>query len=80
MATRELLDVLDEIPDTGEIVVRVYPAADEKDLLVHAWRNAHDEAVAAFEHWGANGTAETFAVYRAAEDRAAAAQDALATR
>jgi hypothetical protein len=81
MVTRELIDVLDDIPDTGEIVVRHYiPAGGEKDLLLQAWHNANDDAAAALEHWRALRSAEAFTVFRAAEDRADAAQDALAAR
>jgi hypothetical protein len=76
---RQLLTVLDEIPDTGEIVILV-PPRQEDDELVLAWRAAHREADAALADWRLRHTREAFAAYRAAEDRADAAQDALASR
>jgi hypothetical protein len=80
MPTRALLDVLDEIADTGEIVVRPHSRDGGADLLLQAWRNAHDEATAALENWRSLRTREAFSVFQAAEDRADAAQDALASR
>jgi hypothetical protein len=80
MLTRDLLGVLDEIPDTGEIVIRLNPVSADQDLLRQAWRNAQEEAGQAYTHWGSVRTREAFAVFRAAEDRADAAQDALAAR
>ena len=77
MGARQLLGVLDEIPDTGEIVIRAHEAADE---LLQAWRNAHADADLALEDWRARRTREAFAAFRAAQDRADAAQDALAAR
>jgi hypothetical protein len=79
MSGRQLQDVLDEIPDTGEIVIRL-PGARGADELLEAWRNARADANAALERWRAAHTREAFAAFRAAEDRADAAQDALAAR
>ena len=79
MPGRQLLELLDDIPDTGEIVIRV-PSAPGGDELLEAWRSARAEANAALERWGATHTREAFAAFRAAEDRADAAQDALAAR
>jgi hypothetical protein len=76
---RQLLAVLDEIPDTGEIVI-LTPPRQEDDELVLAWRAAHGEADAALADWRLRRTREAFSAYRAAEDRADAAQDALALR
>ena len=57
--------------------------ADElwfRDELAYAWRVAQDEAVAAYEAWRDSAGANEYAVYRAAQDRADQAQDALASR
>lgn len=77
--SRQLQHALDEIPDTGEIVIRV-PERPDGDALVEAWRGAHAEASAALELWGVERTRRAFSIYRAAQDRADAAQDALAAR
>jgi hypothetical protein len=77
MATRRLLDLLDEIPDTGEIVIRPYPRGEGGELLL-AWRGARAEANVALDEWRATRTRDAFAAFLAAEDRADAAQDALA--
>jgi hypothetical protein len=79
MGARDLQDVLDAIPDTGEIVIRV-PTPPEVDELLLAWRTARAEANAALERWRLLHTREAFAAFRAAEDRADAAQDALSAR
>lgn len=76
----QLLTVLDEISDTGEIVIRPHPRFEEPDALVAAWRLARDEADAALALWRCLHTRDSFSVFRAAEDRADAAQDALAAR
>jgi hypothetical protein len=80
MVTRQLQDVLDAIPDTGEIVIRPHPRHDAVDELLEAWRAARAEANAALARWRAGSGRTSFAVWRAAEDRADAAQDALAGR
>jgi hypothetical protein len=73
MTTQQLHDLLEEVPDTREIVV-VDPSDDG---LAAAWRAAHDDASRALDSWRAWPGAEAFAAYRAAQDRADAAQDAL---
>ena len=78
MPPRQPLHLLDEIPDTGEIVIVASPQAEDELLL--AWRAAHLEADAALAEWRLRHTREAFAAFRAAEDRADAAQDALALR
>ena len=45
--------------------------------LNFAWRGAHREAVLAYGHWCAKRDRASYTVYRAAQDRADAAQDAL---
>jgi hypothetical protein len=46
--------------------------------LFAVWSAAHAEANVALDEWRASPGPEAYAVYRAAEDRADAAQDALA--
>jgi hypothetical protein len=56
------------------------PGADGEALL-DAWRDAADDALAAYRAWRAASryrAGETFTVYVAAADREAAAADALA--
>jgi hypothetical protein len=45
--------------------------------LSAAWRKAQDDANAAYAAWRRAARAEEYAVYRAAQDRADQAQDAL---
>lgn len=49
-----------------------------RDELAFAWRVAQDEAVAAYRAWREAPGRAAYAVYRAAQDRADQAQDALA--
>jgi hypothetical protein len=46
--------------------------------LWHAWDEAQHEADLAYAAWQVEGGGEAYAVYRAAQDRADAAQDGLA--
>jgi hypothetical protein len=66
--------------DGGELVfVRdVSPAASVFDCLRFAWEEAQSEADAAYEAWVCEGGVDAYVVYRAAQDRADAGQDALA--
>jgi hypothetical protein len=75
---RQLSHLLDDIPDTGDIVLT--SPRQEGDELVLAWRGARHEANVALSEWRLRPTGEAFAAFRAAEDRADAAQDALAAR
>jgi hypothetical protein len=43
-----------------------------------AWSSAYEQAKGAFADWCTSRTPEAYAVYRAAQDREDAAQDALA--
>ena len=45
-----------------------------------AWRAAEDEATLAYRRWLEKGDYVAFAIYRAAQDRADAAQDELAAQ
>jgi hypothetical protein len=73
MSVDELRSLLDQVPDTRELILRRVTWAPVHD----AWGDARDEAVAAYAAWGRTRTAEAYARYRAAQDREDAAQDAL---
>jgi hypothetical protein len=78
MSLHELRVLLDDVPDTLEIVLRG-PRHDGRSLDAEAWRDAHDEAARAWRDWrAAPGDSVAYAAYRAAQDREDAAQDALA--
>lgn len=73
MKAAELKELLEHIEDTRELVLR--PA--DGDELVSVWREARAEANAALLAWRAAPGPESYAVYRAAEDRADAAESSL---
>jgi hypothetical protein len=75
MTTQELRDLLRDVPDTREIVVRLPDPA--LDALAAAWSAAEAEATGALERWRATPGRDAFAAFRAAQDRADAAQDVL---
>jgi hypothetical protein len=75
VSSHELKTLLDQVADTREIVLR-RPRTWSADY--DSWRDACDEALKAYRHWRAAPTGETYAVYRAAQDREDAAQDTLA--
>src|SRR3954453_17198977 len=75
MSVEDLRSLLDAVPDTREFVLRRLEGwSAERD----AWREAHDDAVDAYRAWRTGRTRGLYAAYRAAQDRADAAQDALA--
>jgi hypothetical protein len=75
MRVDELRYLLDGVPDTRELVIRRADTwAPERD----AWRDAHEDAGAAYRGWLRDRTPGAYAAYRAAQDREDAAQDALA--
>ncbi|HEY8583202.1 MAG TPA: hypothetical protein VIL49_09635 [Capillimicrobium sp.] len=78
MTTQELKDLLRDVPDTREIVIR--PSSAAADELTSAWWAAEEEAARALDAWRAAPGRESFAAFRAAQDRADAAQDALVDR
>ena len=83
MTTRELRQLLQDVEDTREIVLtdRAAPTeAWEVAELQTVWSAARAEANPAYDAWRATGGRSAYATYRAAEDRADAAQDALAKR
>ena len=75
MSSHELKNLLDQVPDTHELVLR-RPRTWSADF--DAWREAREETRDAYETWIVQHTAEAYAVYRAAQDREDAAQDTLA--
>jgi hypothetical protein len=73
-------DILRELEDTGDLVFsgqRPRPRS-QYDMYWHAWDEAHAEAEMAYAAWRQDPGRAPYAVYRAAQDRADAAQDALA--
>jgi hypothetical protein len=75
MSHADLRSLLDDVPDTWEIILRRPP---EWSPVLDAWRDAADEARGAFAQWRRMRSADAYAAYRAAQDREDAAQDALA--
>ena len=75
MGVNELKVLLDQVPDTRELVLRRdagwVPVRD-------AWSDAREDAAEAYRAWQYLRTAPAYAAYRAAQDREDAAQDALA--
>jgi hypothetical protein len=75
MTGNELRVLLDEVPDTRELVLR----REATWAPVHdAWGDAREDAANAYRQWRCARTPEAYAAYRAAQDREDAAQDALA--
>jgi hypothetical protein len=75
MNANDLRCLLDGVPDTRELVIR---RAETWAPVRDAWRDAHEDATAAYGEWLRAGDPVTYAAYRAAQDREDAAQDALA--
>ena len=79
MSTRQLHELLDGLGDTREFVIREpVPAATVVTELFAMWSAARAEANDAYDLWRTHPGANAFSVYRAAEDRADAAEAALA--
>ena len=82
MSTKELKDLLERIEDTREIVLgsaaKPKRATGAVGEVYAVWDAARTDARAAYEAWTAEPGPDTFAVYRAASDRADAAATALA--
>jgi hypothetical protein len=74
MSSGDLRSLLDDVPDTLEIVLRRAP---EWSPVLDAWRDAAEEAAAALADWRSWPGEGAYAAYRAAQDREDAAQDAL---
>ena len=75
MSAHELKELLDQVADTRELVLRRMPASS---ALYDAWSDAHEEAEDAYCDWRLRGGGARYSAYRAAQDREDAAQDALA--
>ena len=75
MSSQDLKRLLDDVADTREIVLR---RTRTWSADYDAWSDAHEDAEDAFRCWMLSGDAEDYVVYRAAQDREDAAQDALA--
>ena len=75
MSVHELKDLLDQVDDTRELVLRRTAGwAPVRD----AYDDAHEDAIEAYLTWRTSRTRSAYAAYRAAQDREDAAQDALA--
>src|SRR3712207_114963 len=78
MRGRELRTLLDEVPDTRELILRGPEAPGPAWGAVHAaWNDAHADAERLMRTWLRTGGSAAYAAYRAAQDREDAAQDAL---
>jgi hypothetical protein len=76
MSKGDLKTLLDDVPDTFEIVLR---HDSEWSPVLHAWHDACEETAAALQYWRRSpGDGDVYTAYRAAQDREDAAQDALA--
>jgi|tagenome__1003787_1003787.scaffolds.fasta_scaffold20715198_2 hypothetical protein len=75
MSHSDLRSLLDDVPDTFEIVLRREP---DWSPVLGAWRDAAEEARGALAIWQRCRDASSYTAYRAAQDREDAAQDALA--
>ena len=74
MSHADLRTLLDDVPDTLEIILRRPP---EWSPVLDAGRDAAEEARSALKDWRRLRTADAYSAYRAAQDREDAAQDAL---
>jgi hypothetical protein len=78
MSTTELRALLDQVADTRELVLRHAASLGPAFNAVYdAWSDAHEEAQDAYDRWLTTKSGDDYAVYRAAQDREDAAQDAL---
>lgn len=81
MSAKDLKDLLEHVDDTREIVLR-RDAPGSSGARTHelfaVWTAARAEANCALDEWRRQPGSEAYAVYRAAEDRADAAEDTLA--
>lgn len=78
MSAHDLKELLDQVPDTRELILRRVEPGPDFDALYDAWSDAHEEAEDALRDWRRLGGPMHYAAYRAAQDREDAAQDALA--
>jgi hypothetical protein len=79
MSAHELKNLLDQVADTRELVLRRSAIQGHaRSAHYDAWSDAHEEAEDALWRWRRFGGAALYAAYRAAQDREDAAQDLLA--
>ena len=78
MSLHELKLLLDDVPDTLEIVLRGPRHEPAGASTRRPGATPHDDAAAALRTWRAWPGDAAYAAYRAAQDREDAAQDALA--
>jgi hypothetical protein len=79
MSFRELKVLLDQVPDTRELILRREASRGPAwKALYDAWSDAHEEAEGAWRTWRSDPGSEAYTAYRAAADREDAAQDAVA--
>jgi hypothetical protein len=78
MTARDLWQLLDDVDDTHELVLRGPGSGWYGDELFAAWAAARAEANSAYETWRTAPGGAGYAAYRASEDRADAAQEAFA--
>ena len=79
MSSERLQVCFQALQSTGELVLTSsFTGTHDEDPLRCAWAAAEADAVLAYDAWRERGDGPAFAVYRAAADRAGAAQDALA--
>ncbi len=79
MSLHELKVLLDQVPDTRELILRREAAqGPDWNALYDAWSDAHEETEDAWRTWRYAGGREAYSAYRAAADREDAAQDAVA--
>jgi hypothetical protein len=75
VSIHELKDLLDQVADTRELVLR---RTHTWSASYDAWLEAREDARDAYREWLARPGAASYAAYRAAQDREDAAQDTLA--
>jgi hypothetical protein len=72
---------LDKVRHAKEVAKLVDPQTPTPDWLLEelssVWREAQREAAEAYDHWRRSRGSESYARYRATQDRADAAQDVL---
>jgi hypothetical protein len=77
MTYRELRDMFEGFGEGHGTILIAEPEEPDFDPLEGAWAAAELEAADALHEWRMRPGADAYAIYRAAADRASAAQDAL---
>ena len=79
MTPKDIKELLEHVDDTRELVLSPASGCDAQASteLFAVWCAARAEANEAFAAWRRRPGREAYAVYRAAEDRADAAEEAL---